>query len=76
MINELLQRSVQGCGPEPDLTFCAVQHLLHDAVTMLLAVHERDEDVEPIALERQESLRFLSWHDGHCVSYDIYMSQD
>ena len=75
MIDELLQRPVQGCGPESDLTFCALQYFLHDAVAVLLAAHEGQQDVEPIALEWQESLRILSWH-GVYVSHDIYIGQD
>src|SRR4029434_1385802 len=76
VVNQPLQRAIQCCGPQSDLTFCAFQHLLHDAVAVLLATHEGNQYVAPVALEWQERLRSLSWHSGGYISSHIYISQD
>jgi hypothetical protein len=41
---------------------------------MLLALDQADENVEPVALERQERVGLWFWHDNY-ISSDIYMRQ-
>jgi len=41
---------------------------------MLIALDQADENVEPVALERQERVGVRFWH-ANCISSDIYMRQ-
>src|SRR4029453_7521443 len=61
-LDQPLQGAIQGGRPEAHLTVGTLQDVLHDAVAVLLAADERQENVEPIALERQKTLRALSGH--------------
>src|SRR5262245_58757018 len=74
LLDQPFQRAVQRCWPQPHLSAAAFQHVLHDAVAMLLATDQADENVEPVALERQERLGLRYWH-ANCISSDIYMRQ-
>ena len=61
--------------PQAYLAFGALQHVLHDAVAVLLALDEADEDMKPVALEGDERLRRCR-RMGICISIDIDISQE
>src|SRR5687767_10345570 len=74
LLDQPFQRAVQRCWPQPHFSAAALQHVLHDAVAMLLALDQADENVEPVALERQERVGLWFWH-ADCISHYIYMRQ-
>src|SRR5207247_10300702 len=74
LFDQPFQRAVQRGWPQPHLSAAAFQHVLHDAVAMLLALDQADENVEPVALERQERVGLWFWH-VKCISHYISMRQ-
>src|SRR5438874_6493018 len=74
LFDQPFQRAVQRCWPQPHLPAAPFQHVLHDAVAMLLAPDQADENVEPVALERQERVGLRFWHANY-ISSDMYMRQ-
>src|SRR5262245_37588633 len=74
LLDQPFQRAVQRCWPQPHLSAAPFQHILLNAVAMLFALDQADENVEPVALERQERVGLRFWH-GNCISNYIYMRQ-
>src|SRR6185436_4038737 len=74
LLDQPFQRAVQRCRPQPHLSAAPLQHVLHDAVAMLLALDQADENVEPVALERQERVGLRLWfgHGQMCITSYIY----
>src|SRR4029434_2631145 len=75
IFDRLLNRAVEGGRPETHLPVAALQYFLHDAVTVLFATGEGDENMEPITLEWQERFWGLPRHEYY-ISDNIYISQD
>src|SRR5262249_39938381 len=75
-LDETFQRTVQRGRPEPHLTVAALQHVLHDAVAVLLRSHQGEQNVQPIALEWQERLPRLSLHALICISTHMHIGQE
>jgi hypothetical protein len=66
-VNQALESAVKGGGPEAHFAAGTVKNLLHDAVTVLLLVSEREQDMEPVGLQRQKGFRA-----GRLIHFDIY----
>src|SRR5262249_59113864 len=74
-LDETFQRTVQRGRPEPHLTVAPLQHVLHDAVAVLLRSHQGEQNVQPIAFERQERLRQLSHHASIYILTNTHLSR-
>src|SRR6185503_15678738 len=55
-VDEPLERAVKRCRPEPYLTARAVEDFLHDAVTVLILVRERQQNMKPMRLQGQKTV--------------------
>src|SRR5215510_16443129 len=75
-LDETLQRTVQRGRPEPHLPVAPLQHVLHDAVAVLLRSHQGEQNVKPIAFERQERLRRPSRHTAIYILTNTHRSTD
>ena len=56
-VHEPLECAVKRRWPQPDLAIRAVENFLHDPVAMLILIRKRQEDMEPVRLEREKGLR-------------------
>lgn len=74
-LDQPFERAVQGGRPQAHLAVSTLEDVLHDAVPVLFAPGERQQNVKPVAAERQKLLRIPVRH-GICVSINIYMCQD
>src|SRR5215471_10369730 len=72
LLDQPFQRAVQRCWPQPHLSAAPFQHLPLNAVAMLLARDQADENVEPVALERQERVGLRFWHANY-ISNHMYI---
>src|ERR1017187_6679553 len=49
-----LQRSIKRCRPKLYRPVRSLEDFLHDAVAMLLSPNEREQNVEPVGMQRKE----------------------
>jgi hypothetical protein len=68
VVDKPLDDAVQVTGVEDDQTFGTLGDLLHEAVTVALALGKRDEKLEVDRLEREKVAR-VGGHDGLEVAY-------
>ena len=61
--NQPLDRAVERGRPEANLAGGAVEHVLHNAVAVLLPAGEGEHDVEPLRFEREKGMDPGLGHD-------------
>ena len=61
LLEQPSDRGVQAAWTQPKRTIGALEHVLHDGVAVPIAIGERYEDVERVAVQRQEGFRTLAW---------------
>jgi hypothetical protein len=59
-IDQPLESSVEGGGPEADFAARSLEDFLHDGVAVLVLVREGKENVEPVGLQGEKV--FGCWH--------------
>src|SRR5215467_15718073 len=71
---QAFDRSIEGSGPEAHFSRSAIQDFLHDPVAVLLAIGEREHDMEPLRFKRRKPLRINVTHNSIYSSLYIYWS--
>src|SRR5260370_28182309 len=68
-VNEAFQGAVERRRPQVHFPSCALKDLLHDPVTVLVLAGQRQQNMEPVRLQREET-----FGSGQLVRNHIYMN--